>query len=135
MSTDTGTSTAAVICLTRVTTSSYVMPSWSSFPTESAIGWLPTVSATNPASTASRADQASQTVGKTTGLPGWCNASNASARSLRTWLDIDPPPFLRRDLSHAELHDVASIGCRTVIRDTFSPRRSIVYQDRTCRAA
>ena len=94
MSTDTGTSTAAVICLTRVTTSSNVMPSWSALPTESAIGWLPTVSAANPASTASRADQASQTVGRTTGLPGWCKASNVSARSLSTWSDIWLPPPL-----------------------------------------
>src|SRR5215212_3611954 len=122
MSTDTGTSTAAVICLTRVITSSNVMPSWSALPTESATGWLPTVSATNPASTASRADHASQTVGRTTGLPGRCNASNASARSLRTWLDIDSPPLPRRDLSHAELHDVASIECRTVMRDTLQPK-------------
>src|SRR6185295_19826762 len=88
MSTDTGTSTAAVICLTRVTTSSYVIPSWSALPTESASGWLPTVSAANPASTANPADQASQTVGRTTGFPGWCKANMASARFSRTWSDI-----------------------------------------------
>ena len=70
MSTDTGTSTAAVICATRVSTSSNDMPSPSGLPIESASGWLPTVSAANPASVARRADQASQTVGSTTGLPG-----------------------------------------------------------------
>ena len=41
-----------------------------SWPTESATGWLPTVSAAKPAPVASRADQASHTVGSTTGLPG-----------------------------------------------------------------
>ncbi len=70
MSTETGTSTAAVICATRVVTSSYDIPSPSALPTESAIGWLPTVNAAKPASTASFADQASHTVGSTTGFPG-----------------------------------------------------------------
>ena len=70
MSTETGTSTAAVICATRVSTSSNDIPSSSALPMESASGWLPTVSAANPASTASFADQASHTVGRTTGFPG-----------------------------------------------------------------
>src|ERR1700741_3597464 len=122
MSTDTGTSTAEVICLTWVTTSSNVMPSWSALPTESASGWLPTVSAANPASTASFADHASHMVGKITGFPGWCKASRVCARCCKTLSDIQLPPRLGRDLSHPELHDVASIGCRTVIADTLHPK-------------
>ena len=70
MSTDTGTSTASVICTTRVQASSKDIPSASALPMESASGWLPTVSAEKPASTASFADHASHTVGSTTGLPG-----------------------------------------------------------------
>ncbi len=70
MSTEIGTSTAAVIWATRVSRSSKDMPSLSGFPIESATGWLPTVSAAKPASTASLADHASHTVGRTTGFPG-----------------------------------------------------------------
>lgn len=70
MSTDTGMSTAAVICATRASTSSNDIPSLSGFPIESASGWLPTVRAAKPAFAASRADHASHTVDSTTGLPG-----------------------------------------------------------------
>ena len=60
------------------------MPSLSGLPIESATGWLPTVSAEKPASTASFADHASHTVGSTTGFPGRCNASSAAARCLKS---------------------------------------------------
>jgi hypothetical protein len=45
---------------------------------------LPIVKAENPALTASFADHTSHTVGKITGLPGWCIARNAAARCPRT---------------------------------------------------
>ena len=90
MSTETGASTAAVICCTRVSTSSKVMPSWSALPTESASGWLPTVSAANPASTANLADQASHTVGRTTGFPGWCKASSGVGALLENLVGHGP---------------------------------------------
>ncbi|ORW73377.1 hypothetical protein AWC23_07305 [Mycobacterium saskatchewanense] len=56
------------------------MPSPSGLPTESAIGWLPTVSAAKPAPVARRADRASHTVGSTTGSPGRCGFNSAVAR-------------------------------------------------------
>ena len=105
------------------------MPSPSGLPIESATGWLPTVSAANPASTASFADQASHTVGKITGFPGTCNASSVVARSCKNLFGHLPTSVSRRDLCHSELADVASINCRTVIHDTLQPKEvTVVHQ-------
>ena len=74
--------------------SSKDIPSPSGLPIESATGWLPTVSAANPASTASFADHASHTVGRITGSPGTCSASSA-ARDLENLLAKNrQPPLL-----------------------------------------
>ena len=77
------------------------MPSLSLLPIESATGWLPTVSAANPASTASLADQASQTVGRTTGLPGWCKASKGLRPLLQNLVGHRSTSVFRRDLFHS----------------------------------
>ena len=51
--------------------SSSVMSSLSPWPRESASGWLPMLSAAKPASATARADQASQTLGRTSVEPVW----------------------------------------------------------------